>query len=723
MNKCRLLPSFGAAMALCASCSDDVPAIPDSELFVREFVKEFGAYDVNHDWNMAQQTYVDVTTERPSRIKITAMVGDTRYLLANYADVQGHQRLKFDIPKGITEIRVSDERYAYNASIGQAVDFSASGRAIWEKEDDVVKITRTDYRLLTEEGVTMFSDYLPEDHDNLGKVTQNFTFIANGDFTVYPVYWNTSAYNTLGIYYIDEEKNEMVHIPFYTNKITPVDGTKGNLLYTFDEPEAADLLPALPDLPVRDGKTFIVPNSENSMFSASLNPADYNSSGKTSFLDFNGEDWKTFKRRWLIKQRETLCTGNFPIDYLAQYFDFGDQLELRQFWSNKMHNFISDVACVAEDANHVRITNIAMGPLDTWTYPSSAVSNAHPDYGVVKAWKSRGIHVSIKPGTKFGMFLRNWRPEGDASDKKPSIDNVGVVRLPLDPVTKRPVRDEYRRFYSEAFYNVDIEDGVQTDVFASTFMMDTPTGTYRVLGFEDWGWNKDQIDLNDMIFFIHSDEPTKIPDVEDVDHPKMSWLLAVEDMGVKDDFDFNDLVIKVEHAAGEETATITPVAAGGTLPMRMFYKGQEIGGSGNYAHINQFFGINDPGIMINTGRANATAESVEIAVDKDFTMASLQGVVDGKMGGFHVQVKRDLTGIEGAWTEDKDVINITPGQVDDETIGATPQILCLPSAWRWPRERVKISDAYPRITDWFKNKDTNTDWYLYPNENRPDLVF
>ena len=51
--------------------------------------------------------------------------------------------------------------------------------------------------------------------------------------------------------------------------------------------------------------------------------------------------------------------------------------------------------------------------------------------------------------------------------------------------------------------------------------------------------------------------------------------------------------------------------------------------------------------------------------------------------------------------------------------------VCVPYLFRYPLETVNISitsdpsaGAYPLFIDWAKNKDTNQDWYNYPNENK-----
>ena len=84
--------------------------------------------------------------------------------------------------------------------------------------------------------------------------------------------------------------------------------------------------------------------------------------------------------------------------------------------------------------------------------------------------------------------------------------------------------------------------------------------------------NCSDLDLNDMMFFIDSDDPGMIPDVFDEDPgEEIKWIVACEDLGNLDDFDFNDVVFQVLHVSGREQAYITPLAAGGTLETYLHY--------------------------------------------------------------------------------------------------------------------------------------------------------
>lgn len=100
MKKNTLMPIFGAVLVACASCSDEVPAIPASELYTREFVKAFGVMSPSQDWNAASRGSVSVTTDAPARVQVSAKIRGVNYLLANYSDVSGGYALDTLRPRG-----------------------------------------------------------------------------------------------------------------------------------------------------------------------------------------------------------------------------------------------------------------------------------------------------------------------------------------------------------------------------------------------------------------------------------------------------------------------------------------------------------------------------------------------------------------------------------------------------------------------------------------------
>ena len=176
-----------------------------------------------------------------------------------------------------------------------------------------------------------------------------------------------------------------------------------------------------------------------------------------------------------------------------------------------------------------------------------------------------------------------------------------------------------------------------------------------------------------------------------VDDEVQTWRVACEDLGSIGDYDFNDIVFDVAYVAGESTATITAQAAGGTLAAYLCHET-----AGQIGEIHWMFEFDDITLMINTGvdhewggRNNFKGKTISIPVSTDFSMAN-------NMGGFYLEI------VNG----DKKV-NTTVGP---KAAGETPQMICVPSDWRWPTETVNIGVAYPDFGAWGSNYG-NDSWY------------
>lgn len=208
----------------------------------------------------------------------------------------------------------------------------------------------------------------------------------------------------------------------------------------------------------------------------------------------------------------------------------------------------------------------------------------------------------------------------------------------------------------------------------------------QLLGFDLDG---DQ-DFADLIFAASDYEV--LPDGSD-GGDAFEWILAAEDLGGTDDFDFNDIVFSVKHVSGETTATVTPLAAGGTMYAYICYNGSPIGANGKQ-EIHTWFGVNVSN-MYNTTNYKGPAEPVTITVPADFSMTTNS---TSAMGGFTIEVQND----------NYTATVTAPGK------GSAPQMICVPASWQWPTERTRISDAYPDFGTWGENYGTSTEWYAKP---------
>lgn len=219
----------------------------------------------------------------------------------------------------------------------------------------------------------------------------------------------------------------------------------------------------------------------------------------------------------------------------------------------------------------------------------------------------------------------------------------------------------------------------------------------RFLGFEDGGSDED---LNDIVFWVEgayssdNEEEIKVPSTDPEPEPEaQTWILACEDLGSVGDFDFNDVVFSVSYVAGQDYATVTPLAAGGNLPAIIKYNGTPIAENAEIHHLlNPSIVAGDDGKypFINTrGSKGVAGTPVRVAVPTDFTMEN---------HGFTITVEGN-----------GDSKTITMGT---ET-GKAPMMLCLPGDWIWPTEWTRIDAAYPSFVDWVKDTNEN-EWYKSP---------
>lgn len=163
------------------------------------------------------------------------------------------------------------------------------------------------------------------------------------------------------------------------------------------------------------------------------------------------------------------------------------------------------------------------------------------------------------------------------------------------------------------------------------------------------------------------------------------WLLAAEDLGEADDFDFNDIVIAIYNQAGSNEVEVTAMAAGGVYESKVYYKdvflfeihqalGSPVKKTGSYS-------------MINTYSFGKTGQTVKITVDDDFDITR-------NMGDFRIEV-----------TKANGKLNIDTYSVNAPETGSTPQMLLMPYSWSWPAEKVRIDEAYPNFKNWNKDVD------------------
>lgn len=311
----------------------------------------------------------------------------------------------------------------------------------------------------------------------------------------------------------------------------------------------------------------------------------------------------------------------------------------------------------------------------------SVTAGVSPD---IIALRSKGVKIYVGKGREIGIYLNNITTRNTIDDGTYNSKETG-------------------KWYSEASLNTRLT--TTNTSLAATFMI----GDVQYIGMEDKPYDNN-IDLNDVIF--------RIEGVATLDKEADQWTIACEDLGETDDYDFNDLVFNVSHISGKTKAVIKPLAAGGVLEAHYGFDAAKSSTANNEIH-GRFTkngstagkdGNNDY-YMINTN-ADAThngynAEDQEITVASDFSLAT-------NMGGFWIKV----TG------KDNVVRTITAPVHSLHSASATsetPQMILVPSGWKWPNERIPISEAYSNFYDWNANMTAIqrlNQWLNCMNENK-----
>lgn len=694
LHKLRLaaIAALAGIFAGIAGCTSDVPEIPHEELYMREFVKRFGAIDPAHNWNGATRATVDVVTDRPSTVSISGIIDGRRYLLAQYREVQGARTLGFDIPHGYSDIRVTDGFSAVFTKIGGKVNFADGSRKIFpENSDDIVKISVTDeYRHITNRGVTSFNDSLPEHKYNLNKLTQDFAFVSKGPFTIYPVFWYTNNSNTLGVYYIRDNgtpDGEIVHVPFYSIK----DGADHALQYL----PGSKYRPAVAPEWTQPGRSYRFSRWEGGKFVSSGH----------NFFSYTDEDWTEFEANFAdVLNREK----DYNILHSAMGFDH-TQWDMRDI-DEVRYEYTYDEGTRVPLLTGLHLTAIAE-QYDNADFVDAP--NGNTSYVDDAAfWRSKGIVIDVPVGTLFGMYIETNGNTRFYSQARRNPD----LYYKRTPDFKDLVRDEQGQ-------PIPLGNACH----ATTYAYHAPTGhRYQVLTFEDWVNNTQSLsdfDMNDLVFFIDSDEPLKTPDVVDENlGERYEWILACEDLGDKDDFDFNDVVLSISHISGHDEAEITALAAGGTLETYVYYK--DAGGTERVlgdCEWHENFGVYDHTQMINTQRqVTHTGRTHKISVHEDFTLSPR--LHDSNGGALGVtQLKQNMGGIFVRVVREDGSI----GEIMSPTAtGSAPQMILVPqshhdgtalqysNSWEWPIERHAIDQAYPFFREWIKDSRANADWHV-----------
>ena len=311
--------------------------------------------------------------------------------------------------------------------------------------------------------------------------------------------------------------------------------------------------------------------------------------------------------------------------------------------------------------------------------------------------KGLTFQIDAPKGNMVGFYCK--RPDGKVNHTTASLNASGKPRAAI-------------KVY-DGFRFIGLEDGVndsskEPDCNDIAFVM--VPGNDGILPGLYYPYIKD----NDSDKFYNGDgtlteEPkydvtTDGPDAvyEDLASRSQVWTVVFEDMGTIGDFDFNDVVIAIvpnKSPKGKKsknrTAEVYLCATGGTLKANLYYKDHLIG------EVHELLG------SVENGK-NVIANTYE----QRFAMKHIH-TIDWNPG-HQMDEAMNFKLVVG-----NNVITLS------EKKGEIPKALCIPGTgndglWAWPKESIRIDQAYPGFADWaYDGKNSNHGgWYKKPEKDK-----
>ena len=205
---------------------------------------------------------------------------------------------------------------------------------------------------------------------------------------------------------------------------------------------------------------------------------------------------------------------------------------------------------------------------------------------------------------------------------------------------------------------------------------------------------------------------TDNPSIDTPTTENTTWTYAFEDNKTRCDFDMNDVVIQVRESESDATKLIvTLVAAGCEYDNYVWLGDTPITWDGK-AEVHEAFGANH-GVMVNTGNGKGVdLPFVTTTINKPADLVDLQNA-DFKIRPYKINSSEPVT---------DDYITIVKVGDTVEGLAKAPLGIAIPDKWKWPKERVIVTNAYAGFMAWGKQADLTLraedgGWYLEPKEN------
>ena len=193
-----------------------------------------------------------------------------------------------------------------------------------------------------------------------------------------------------------------------------------------------------------------------------------------------------------------------------------------------------------------------------------------------------------------------------------------------------------------------------------------------------------------------------------------TWTYAFEDNKTRCDFDMNDVVVQVRENEENENELIVTLVAAGCEYDNYVWLGNNIINWPNGKEVHDAFGINH-GVMVNTGNGKGVdLDPVSITIPKPANF-------DFQNPGFKIRafkINSDPTNEDNARSSFVEIVQ----EGNPSGLPQAPVGIAIPDKWKWPKERVNITNAYEGFIAWGSQDNLalraeDGGWYKEPAAN------